>query len=123
MSEQPDHPGYELAYQEGLRAITQQQAVLEGLRSRAATLLAVASLVSSFLGSVAVQGGRPGGWSWVAIGLFVIAVGSVLGVTRQPRLWAMHMQLAKKLQTDFVANEANMVPLFRALTRQPGARR
>jgi hypothetical protein len=31
MTEKPDHPGYELAYQEGLRAITQQQAVLESL--------------------------------------------------------------------------------------------
>jgi hypothetical protein len=27
--EQPEHPGYELAFQEGLRAIAQQQAVLD----------------------------------------------------------------------------------------------
>jgi hypothetical protein len=138
MSEQPKHPGYELAYQEGLRAITQQQAVLEGLRSRAATLLGVASLVSSFLGSIAVQEGRPDVWSWLAIGLFLVAVGCVLYILRSRRdwyfrtapsviigsyveddppapLWAMHKQLAEHLETDFNANQENMKPLFRAL--------
>jgi hypothetical protein len=138
MSEQPDHPGYELAYQEGLRARTQQQAVLEGLRSRAATLLAVASLVSSFLGSSAVERGHSDGWSWLAIGLFVVAVGCVLYILRSRRdwyfrnepsviidsyveddppapLWAMHKQLAEHLGADFTANQENMKPLFRAL--------
>jgi hypothetical protein len=43
--EQPEHPGYELAYQEALRGLAQQQAALESVRTRAATLLAAASVV------------------------------------------------------------------------------
>jgi hypothetical protein len=98
----------------------------------------VASLVSSFLGSIAVQEGRPDVWSWLAIGLFLVAVGCVLYILRSRRdwyfrtapsviigsyveddppapLWAMHKQLAEHLETDFNANQENMKPLFRAL--------
>jgi hypothetical protein len=39
-----------IAYDEAVRAITAQAGVLDNLRSRAATLIAVASLVTSFLG-------------------------------------------------------------------------
>jgi hypothetical protein len=138
MSEQPNHEGYELAHQEGLRAITQQQAVLDGLRSRAGTLLAVASLVTSFLGGLALQGKPPAGLAWLAIALFLITAAAVLYVlasrpgwrfrTRpsviigeyiegNPRApaWQMRKQLAEHLEADFDANEERMGPLFRVL--------
>jgi hypothetical protein len=54
VSQQRDYRGYELAYQEALRAITQQQAALESLRGRAGVLLAVAAIVTSFLGGFAL---------------------------------------------------------------------
>jgi hypothetical protein len=138
MSEQPGHDGYELAYQEGLRAISQQQAVLESLRGRAGTLLAVASIVTSFLGGFALGNDGPAGWSWLAIGLFLAAAAAVAYILK-PRdqwhfrsrpsviigsyvedeppapLWAMHKQLAEHLEVDFDANEKNMRPLFQAL--------
>jgi hypothetical protein len=138
MSEQPEHEGYEPAYQDGLRAITQQQAVLESLRGRAGALLAVASIVTSFLGGFALGDDRPAGWSWLAIGLFLVVAGAVAWILK-PRdqwhfrsrpsviirsyvedepsapLWAMHKQLAEHLETDFDANEQNMKPLFWAL--------
>jgi hypothetical protein len=137
MSEQPDHPGYELAYQEGLRAITQQQAVLEGLRGRAGALLAVASIVTSFLAPLALRDGAPVGFGLLAIGLFLAVAGLVVYVLAPKRewffrtkpsgiirnyveddppapLWAMHKQLAEHLESDFTANEQYMKPLFRA---------
>jgi hypothetical protein len=138
MSEQPEHPGYELAYQEALRAITQQQAVLESLRSRAGALLAVASIVTSFLGGFVLGDDGPTGWSWLAIGLFLLGATAVAFVLA-PRdqwhfrsepgviirsyveddppapLWAIQKQLAEHLETDFTANEQNMKPLFTAL--------
>jgi hypothetical protein len=77
MSEQPDHPGYELAYQEARRAITQQQAVLDGLRGRAGTLLAVAVIVTSFLGSIALPADGLIGLGWFAIVLFLVAAAVV----------------------------------------------
>jgi hypothetical protein len=137
MSEQPDHPGYEVAYQEGLRAITQQQAVLEGLRGRAGTLLAVASIVTSFLAPLVLRDGRPIGLGWLAILLFLGAAGLVIYVLAPKRewffrtkpseiignyvedeppapLWAMHKQLAVHLENDYAANERYMKPLFGA---------
>jgi hypothetical protein len=139
MSEQPEHQGYELAYQEGLRAIDQQQAVLEGLQRRAGTVLAVASIVTSFLGSIALEDGGPTGFAWLAIGLFLAAAGLVAYVLaprrewyfhRKPRdveddppapLWAMHKQLAEFLEDDYDANAKNMKPLFRAYQCANGA--
>jgi hypothetical protein len=137
MSEQPEHAGYELAYQEGLRAITQQQAVLDGLHRRAGTILAVASIVTSFLGSIVPGDGGPTGLAWIAVLFFVAAAGLVAYVLAPRRawyfrseptdiirgyvedepsapLWAMQRQLAEHFETDFTANEKNMKPLFRA---------
>jgi hypothetical protein len=138
MSEQPDTGGYELAYQEALRAITQQQAVLESLRGRAGTLLAVASIVTSFLAAIVLADRDPSGLAWLAIALFLAVTGAVVFVLAPrdqwhfrtkpsviigsyveddppARLWEIHKQLAEHLETDFDANEANMMPLFRAL--------
>jgi hypothetical protein len=47
-------PKVKLAYDESLRAITAQAAVLDNLRSRAATIVSVASLVTTFLGGQAL---------------------------------------------------------------------
>jgi hypothetical protein len=139
MSEQSDHPGYELAYQEALRGITQQQAVLGSLHSRAGTLLAVASIVTSFLASIVLADGDPSGLAWLAILFFPrdsrpgrVRAGAEGPVALpQPaqrhhrRLrrgrpsgappWAMYKQLAEHLETDYTANQENMTPLFRAL--------
>jgi hypothetical protein len=43
-----------LAYDESIRAITAHAGVLDNLRARAGTLVAVASLVTSFLGGQAL---------------------------------------------------------------------
>ena len=43
-----------VAYDEALRAIARQQAVLDGLRSRAATIFSAAALVTAFLGAQAL---------------------------------------------------------------------
>jgi hypothetical protein len=136
--EEPDHPGYELAYQEGLRGIVQQQAVLNGLHTRAGTLLAAASIVTVFLGDLALGDSRPTRLGWLAIGLFLAAAAAVVYVLK-PRdqwhfrssptdiirnyveddppapLWAIHKQLAEHLENDLVANYENMKPLFRAV--------
>jgi hypothetical protein len=134
--EQPDHPGYELAFQEGLRGISQQQAVLDGLQRRAGTLLAVASIVTSFLGGLALDGAALTRLGWLAIFLFIVAAGLITYVLlprgdyyfrSQPTaiirgyvedhpsapLWAMHKQLAEHLESDLIANEKRMKPLFR----------
>jgi hypothetical protein len=42
---------YALAYEEALRGVVQQQAVLTDVRGRAATMLGAASISTSFLGA------------------------------------------------------------------------
>ena len=51
-----DETPYRLAYEASVRAIEDQARVLEDLRSRAATLVAAAALVTSFLGGTTLTG-------------------------------------------------------------------
>jgi hypothetical protein len=136
--EQPEHPGYELAYQEALRGLAQQQAALESVRTRAATLLAAASVVTVFLGELALGDDGPTGPGWLAIGLFVAASAAIVFVLNPRRdwyfrtspagiirnyiedepsapAWTIHKQLAEHLERDLVANDANMKPLYRGI--------
>jgi hypothetical protein len=70
---------YQLAYDEAKQAVAQQVGALDNLRGRAGTLLAVASLSTSFLGGIVLQDKAPEGWlSWAAIGAFLGAVAITL---------------------------------------------
>lgn len=70
---------YQLAFEEARQAVAQQVGALDNLRSRAGTLLAVASLSTSFLGGIVLQDKAPEGWlSWAAIGAFLGAVAITL---------------------------------------------
>jgi hypothetical protein len=61
-----------LIYQESVRALDQQQAVLDALRARAGVLIAAASVATTFLGGgVADDGAALGCWGWWAVGCFV----------------------------------------------------
>jgi hypothetical protein len=62
-------------YQEALRGLLQQQAAVESLHGRAATLIFAASFVSSLLGARALEDGV-GAWDWTALGLLV-AIGAL----------------------------------------------
>jgi hypothetical protein len=65
---------YALAYEEALRGVVQQQAVLTDVRGRAATTLGSGFDLDIAPGGIALQDQKPTGLSWVAIGAFV-AVG------------------------------------------------
>jgi hypothetical protein len=79
-----------LAYEEALRIVKAQEGVLDNLRARAGTVIAVASLVTSFLGGQALV--RPtlsegvvirqelGCWGIAAIGLFVLATAFAIAI-------------------------------------------
>jgi hypothetical protein len=70
---------YQLAFEEARRAVADQVGALDNLRGRAGTLLAVASLSTSLLGGIVLQGNAPHGWlSWAAIGVFVGVVAITL---------------------------------------------
>jgi hypothetical protein len=77
-------PAYELAYQEGVRALSEQQAVIDGFRTRAGLLMSGAAIATSFLGGAAFAHGTSV-WSWLAVAFFVLLAGAVVAV-----LWPRH---------------------------------
>src|SRR5205823_9240082 len=83
----------ELAYVEAVRAIEEQSRVLASLQNRAGTLLAAASLVTSFLGGRAL-GGSFHVWSIAAIVAFVGTSILTIGVLWPRQRWRFDIRPA-----------------------------
>src|SRR6266540_4904064 len=64
---EPDDPRLAFVYQEGLRGLLQQQAAVESMHNRAATLIFAAAFASSLLGGPALADGLNGGWEWLGV--------------------------------------------------------
>lgn len=77
---------YKVAYDEAVRARSEQQAVIESFRTRAGLLFSAAAIATSFLGAQALRGGRLGLSSWLALLCFVAVASSSLAVL-WPRKW------------------------------------
>lgn len=50
---------YQIAYDEAVRALSQQQSTIDSLRTRAGLLLSAAAITTSFLGAQALNDGGP----------------------------------------------------------------
>jgi hypothetical protein len=57
----------EITYDLSRTALADQSALVSGIRSRAATLVAAQALVASFLGDTAADGGSFDAWGWAAV--------------------------------------------------------
>jgi len=77
---------YGIAYDEAVRARSEQQAVIESFRARAGLLFSVAAIATSFLGAQALRGGHLDLLSWLALLCFVGAASASLAVL-WPREW------------------------------------
>jgi hypothetical protein len=71
--------GYALAFSEGVRALSEQQAVIDSFRTRSGLLLSGAALATSFLGQAALERGTTF-FTWLAIGLFVLLGAAVIAI-------------------------------------------
>jgi hypothetical protein len=69
-----------LAYETSLRTLSLQEASLDELRARTGTLVAAASLVTSFLGGAAFTRSGFDAWSVVALAAFVLSIGAATWV-------------------------------------------
>jgi hypothetical protein len=107
---------YGLAYEEALRGVVQQQAVLTDIRGRAATMLGAASVSTSFLGGIALQDQKPTGWSWIAIGAFVAVGLLTIWILLPRRGWTFRMS-ARKLIKEYIEsdNPAELHEMYRDL--------
>ena len=63
-----DDPRLAFIYQEALRGLVQQQALVEGMGNRAGNLIFTTAFASSLLGGVALADVL-GTWEWVALAL------------------------------------------------------
>ena len=72
-----------IAYDLALRSMQRQEATLDNLRARAGTLLSAASLSTSFLAALGLNGERLSGLAWLAVVLF-LAMGICMGLILWP---------------------------------------
>jgi len=77
---------YRVAYEEVVRALSAQQAVIDGVRGRAGLLFSAAAITTSFLGRQALNGGASALPSWLALTGFV-GVALVSLAMLRPRRW------------------------------------
>ena len=77
---------YQVAYDEAVRALSEQQAVIESFRGRAGLLSSVAAITTSFLGAQAFQGGNSNFASWLALLCFIAVAAASLAIL-WPRKW------------------------------------
>src|SRR5688500_12739139 len=103
-SEPPCDPRYELVWAEALRALGQQQSLLEGIRSRTGTLLSAAAISTSFLGGIAFDDGEVAGAGILASVLFGVtaALGVWILLPRPGWKWA---NTPRQLLTEYVEGD------------------
>jgi hypothetical protein len=88
-----DNNLYKVAYDEAVRALSEQHAAIESFRGRAGLLLSAAAVTTSFLGSQALDGGISNPAAWLAMANFVGVAGTLLAV-----LWPHQWDFAASAQ-------------------------
>jgi hypothetical protein len=64
----------EIAYDMSRAALADQEALVNGIRTRAGTLVAAQALIASFLGAAATEGGALDPWGWAAVGSLMLGL-------------------------------------------------
>jgi hypothetical protein len=77
---------YKVAYDEAVRALSEQRGEIDSFRSRAGLLFSSAAVAASFLGSQALRDGTANLASWLALFCFVAVAAASLAIL-WPRKW------------------------------------
>jgi hypothetical protein len=76
---------YRVAYDEAVRALSEQQVVIDSFRNRAGLLLSSTAVTTSFLGAQFLDGGSLTATTWAALAAFVgVAISSLAMLWPQP---------------------------------------
>lgn len=112
----PDAALYKVAYDEAVRALSEQQAAIESVRTRAGLLLSAAAVTTSFLGAQALQGGGAGFFSCLALLGFVAVAATSLAIL-WPRDWESTAN-SRRVLDSFTksAGEIRIEDLYRDLS-------
>jgi hypothetical protein len=95
---------YKVAYDEAVRALSEQQGVIDSFRTRAGLLLSAAAITTSFLGAQALNGGDSNLATWLAMTGFV-GVAAVSLAILWPRRWEFTANPRDVIQTYIEADE------------------
>jgi hypothetical protein len=96
---------YKVAYDEAVRALSEQQAVIESFRNRAGLIFSAAAVTASLLGPRALHGE---GWDaaiWLAMFCFLGVAAASLGIF-WPRGWETAVSPREVIETYIEATEA-----------------
>jgi hypothetical protein len=77
---------YKVAYDEAVRALSEQQAIIESFRNRAGLIFSAAAVTASLLGSHTLQGDNWDPVVWLAMLCFLGVAAASLGIF-WPRRW------------------------------------
>lgn len=77
---------YKVAYDEAVRALSEQQTAIDGFRARAGLLFSAAAVTTSFLGAEALGGGELSLATWSALLCFLAVAAASLAIL-WPRRW------------------------------------
>jgi hypothetical protein len=92
---------YRLAYEEAVRALSEQQAVIDSFRNRAGLLLSSTAITTSFLGAQFLDGSALTATTWAAIAAFAgVAISALAMLWPQP--W------------EFTANPLDIIKTYEA---------
>lgn len=95
---------YAVAYEEAVRALSEQQGVIDCFRSRAGLLLSAAAITTSFLGSQALDGENTHWTAWLAMAAFAgVATGSL--AILWPRRWEFTANPRELIHTYIEADQ------------------
>ena len=74
-----DPEAYALAFTQGVRALSEQQAVIDGFRTRSGLLLSGAAIATSFFGQASLAHGTSF-FTWLAVAMFVLLGAAVIAI-------------------------------------------
>jgi hypothetical protein len=105
VSRDDDAAVYEIAYAEAVRALSEQFALVESIRSRAGLLLSAGAVTTSFLGAQALGRAGLGPFAWLALLGFCGASALCLVVLSQ-RSWALSSEPVDLISVQLGQNES-----------------
>jgi len=104
-----EDPRLKLAYDEGVRLLDQQQAVVDDARSRVGLILSAGAVVAGLLGGQALEGSTAPAWTGVAAVVCFVALAAAAIFVWWPRDWDWPTSPTKMLDT-YVYAEQSLTP-------------
>lgn len=102
---------YKVAYDEAVRALSEQRDAIDNLRARAGLLFSAAAITTSFLGAEALRGGGSTPFSWLALFGFAAVAAAVL-IVLWPHKWDVAANPREVIETYIESEEPSAVEAF-----------